>query len=100
MTGLDSKGMVFPHVCMVVYFSASRPGDLGRDLMVLESPPVGDKVVSKTVHHRRAHVREAEGGQNGFGRNSAEYWLELFLVFSTWHDDFGTRTKADNNNKY
>ena len=69
---------------MVEYFSASRPRDLGRDLMVLESPRAGDKAVSKTAHHRRAHVQEAEAGQDGFGRNSAaEYWLELFLVFST-----------------
>ena len=73
VTGLDSKGKVFLHVCMVVYFSASKPRDLGRDLMVLESPRVGDKVVSKTVYHRRAHVQEVEAGQNGFGRNSVEY---------------------------
>ena len=97
MTQLDSMGKVFPHVCMVVYFSASRPRDLDRNLTVLESLCVGDKAVSKTVHHRRAHVQEAEAGQDGFGRNSAaQYWLELFLVFSTWRDDFGTRTKENN----
>lgn len=96
-TGLDSKDKVFPCVCMVVYFSASRPRDLGRDLMLLENPRVGDKVVSKAVYHRRAHVRVAEAGQAGFERNSAEYWLELFPVFSTWRDDFGTKTKDNNN---
>ena len=97
MTELDSMGKVFPHVCMVVYFSASRPRDLGRDLMVPESPCVGDNMVSKTGCHRRAHAWEAVAGQDGFGRNSAaEYWLVLFLVFSTWRDDFGTRTKENN----
>lgn len=98
LTGLDSKDKAFPNVCMMVNFSASRSRDLGRNLMVLGSLRVGDKVISKTVYRWRAHVREAEAGQTGLGRNSAEYWLGIFLVFSTWRDDFGTRTK-DNNNK-
>lgn len=98
LTGLDSKHKAFPNVCMMANFSASRPRDLGRNLMVLESLRVDDKVISKTVYRWRAHVQEAKNGQTGLGWKSAEYWLELFLVFSTWRDDFGTRTK-DNNNK-
>ena len=97
LTGVDSRGKALPHVRMVVYFSASRPHDLGRYLLVLESLHVGDKEVSKTAYRCRVHAREAEAGQTGLGRNSAEYWLELFLVFLTWRDDFGTRTKDNNN---
>ena len=94
-TGPDSKDKAFQHVCMLaVNFSAGRPCDLGRNLAVLESLRVGDKVVSKTVYRCRVHVQEAEAGQTDLGRHFAEYWLGLFLVFSTWRDDFGTRTKG------
>lgn len=76
---------------MLASFSNSLRG-LGT-AVVHEDVHAEDKMDFHTEAHCRAHYREVETGQSGLTSRSEDWRWWFFLVFSTWRDDFGTRTK-------